>query len=308
MRSSIDDGSERDLDLLQVLRRGPFSTALQAAIQARGLSLECLQVKLRERGVRVSLSSLSYWQRGRTRPERPASLRAVREMEAVLELPDHALLALLLRPGHSRPGGERLDIDDICPAPSAGTLVEQLDCQDEAPPCLIMHDRYLVGRERDVRAIQTRAVFQAHRHGVDRHIAVYHDQRGVLADLRSASRCRFGRVRSDADSGVIAAELLFDRPLARGETYLIEYEFGFSETGPPTDEYGRGFQDPHHEYLLEVQFDLAALPARCYRTWRPDAETPLTDAGELRLASSHTVHFVDFRVSPSYQGIRWEWE
>jgi hypothetical protein len=307
MRSAIDDGSERDLDLLHVLRRGPFSTALQTAIQARGLSLECLQYRLRERGVRVSLSSLSYWQRGRTRPERPASLRAVREMEAVLGLPDHALLALLLRPGHDR-SGERLDIDEICPVPSAVALVEQLEYQDEAPPCLIMHDRYLVGPERDVRAIQTRAVFQAHRHGVDRHIAVYHDQRGVLADLRSATRCRFGRVRTDAASGVIAAELLFDRPLARGETYLIEYEFGFSAIGPPTDEYGRGFQDPHHEYLLEVQFDPTALPARCYRTWRPDAETPLTDAGELRLASSHTVHFVDFRVSPCYQGIRWEWD
>lgn len=308
MPSATEDVAGPDLDLLQVLRGGPFSTALRAAIQARGVSLESLQSRLRERGISVSLSSLSYWQRGRTRPERPASLRAVREMEDILGLPDHALLALLLRPGRGRSGTERLGIGEICPVPSAGTLVDQLDSQGDAPPCLIMHDRYVVGPHRDVRAVQTRAVFQAHRHGVDRHIAVYHDQRGRLADLRAASRCRFGRVRSDATSGVIAAELLFDRPLARGETYLIEYEFGFSDVGPPTDEYGRGFRDPHHEYLVEVQFDPAALPARCYRTWRPDAETPLSDAGELRLASSHTVHFVDFRVSPCYQGIRWEWD
>lgn len=308
MGSTTEHVREQDRDLLQVLRGGPFSTALRAAIDARGISLGDLRSRLNERGVNVSLSSLSYWQRGHTRPERPASLRAVRQMESILGLPDQSLLALLLRPGPGRNGGARLEIGQICPVPGVAALVDQLEPDGGAPPCLIMHDRYVVGPDREVRAVQTRAVFQAHRHGVDRHVAVYHDQRGVLADLRAATRCRFGRVRTDAAGGVIAAELLFDRALARGETYLIEYEFGFSAAGPPTEEYGRGFRVPQDEYLVEVQFDAAALPARCYRTWRPDAETPLTDVGELRLASSRTVHFVDFRVSPCYQGIRWEWE
>ncbi|MFC4002847.1 transcriptional regulator [Prauserella oleivorans] len=83
----------RELDSL--LATGPFSVALRAAIRARGLGLERIQYRLKRRGVPVSLATLSHWQSGRCRPERPGSLAALRYLEEVLEVPDGALLRLL---------------------------------------------------------------------------------------------------------------------------------------------------------------------------------------------------------------------
>ena len=50
-----------------------FADALTKAVDSSGLSLERIQHHLAARGMQVSLSTLSYWRRGRSRPERPES-------------------------------------------------------------------------------------------------------------------------------------------------------------------------------------------------------------------------------------------
>ncbi|MQY02947.1 hypothetical protein [Actinomadura macrotermitis] len=300
--------SDTEEDLSQTLRHGPFDAALQAAIQARGLSLESLRRRLEEQGIAVSLSTLSYWQRGRTRPERADSLRAVRGLEVILELPRHSLLTLL-RPSAERAAGPWRPVEELCPEPGVRDLLDEIgDRGERLLTGLTLHDQLVVGARRELSEVRTRAVFQAQQRGVDRWIAVYHHPHRVLPSSRSARGCRFGRVRVDEASGLIAAELLFDRALGRGETYLLEYGFGFDQTGPPVTEEGRGFHTPQHEYLLEVRFHPAALPARCYRTWRPDAQTALKDAADLRMSSYHSVHFIEFGMAAGYHGIRWEWD
>lgn len=52
--------------------------------------------------MRVSPATLSYWQSGRSRPERRDSLIALRHLEGVLEVPQGSLAALL---GPPRPRG-----------------------------------------------------------------------------------------------------------------------------------------------------------------------------------------------------------
>jgi hypothetical protein len=64
--------------------------------------LQRLRCKLAERGVAISSATLSYWQQGRSRPERPESLRALRELEVILNLPRNALFDLL-EPPRARP-------------------------------------------------------------------------------------------------------------------------------------------------------------------------------------------------------------
>ncbi len=295
-------------DLLQMLQYGPFNVALHAAIQARGFSLETLRRRLEEQGITVSLSTLSYWQRGRTRPERADSLRAVRGLEVILELPRHSLLTLL-RPSAERAAGPWLPLEELVPEPSVRDLLDEIgDPGDRQLTGLSLHDQYIIGPTRALTEIRTRTVFQAQQRGVDRWVAVYHHPLGLLPRSRTARGCRFGRVRMDESSGLIAAELLFDRALSRGETYLLEYGFTFDENGPAVNEEGRGFHTPQHEYLIEVLFDPAALPARCYRTWRPDAQTALKDSADLRLSSYHSVHFIEFGMAAGYHGIRWEWD
>jgi len=295
-------------DLLQVLRSGPFNVALHTAIQARGLSLEALRRRLEEQGIAVSLSTLSYWQRGRTRPERADSLRAVRALEVILGLPRHSLLTLL-KPAAERSSGVWLPVEELCPEPGVRDLLDEIGDRGERQLTgLSLHDQHVIGPNRELREVRTRAVFQAQQRGADRWIAVYHHPHRVLPTSRTARGCRFGRVRVDESSGLIAAELLFDRALGRGETYLLEYGFGFDETGPAVSEEGRGFRTPQHEFLMEVRFHPSALPARCYRTWRPDAQTALKDLSDLRPSGYHSVHFIEFGVTAGYHGMRWEWE
>jgi len=87
-----------------LLVTGPFEAALRAAIRARGLGLERIRYRLRGRGVSISLATLSHWQSGRCRPERPESLLALCHIEEVLEVPPGSLTNLL-GPPRSRARG-----------------------------------------------------------------------------------------------------------------------------------------------------------------------------------------------------------
>jgi len=108
-RTTIDRGDTAGRDLGQLLETGPFAEALRAAIRARGLGLERIRYRLRGKGATVSLATLSHWQSGRCRPERAESLRALKNLEEVLGVPEGALIRLLGPPrprGPYHPAGE----------------------------------------------------------------------------------------------------------------------------------------------------------------------------------------------------------
>ncbi|MCO1574640.1 hypothetical protein M8C13_02565 [Crossiella sp. SN42] len=291
-----------------------FSDALRAAIDARGLTLERLRHHLRLQDVRVSVATLSYWQRGACRPERPDSLRAVLVLEDILGLPRGQLITLL---GPRRPRGRWLDhvpgslpLERVCPV-HAGVrrlLARIQDRADGGLGLLSHHDRIVLGPDREELAIQGQVVLVARRDGVDRHIAVYHSEAPVLPDIRLARQCRIGRVREDRANGLTAVELIFERKLAAGETYVLEYELAYSAGGPKPTDYHRGVRFPIRSYLLQIQFDPAALPARCFRIWQPDIGTPWTDLAELPLTRWGATHLVQADAPPGCHGIRWEWE
>ncbi len=93
---TIDRGEQQaGRELEQLLAVGPFAAALRAAIRARGLGLDRIRYRLRGRGTTVSLATLSHWQSGRCRPERPESLQALRNLEDILNVPDGSLSKLL---------------------------------------------------------------------------------------------------------------------------------------------------------------------------------------------------------------------
>ncbi|WP_425426110.1 hypothetical protein [Thermocrispum agreste] len=80
----------------------PFSRELRAAIKASGLGLDRIQVRLRNRGIPISVTALSYWQSGKRQPERARSISAVRALEEILGRPAGSLVRLLEPP---RPRG-----------------------------------------------------------------------------------------------------------------------------------------------------------------------------------------------------------
>ncbi|HWD04127.1 MAG TPA: transcriptional regulator [Amycolatopsis sp.] len=93
--STMDRAESAERDLGRLLETGPFADALRAAIRARGLGLDRIRYRLRARGTSLSLATLSHWQSGRCRPERPESLMALRNLEDILHVPPHSLRRLL---------------------------------------------------------------------------------------------------------------------------------------------------------------------------------------------------------------------
>ncbi|MFK8905519.1 hypothetical protein [Streptomyces sp. YS-3] len=303
-----------DADLAQVLHTGPFHLALRTALAVRGLPLQRVQHHLAGRGVKVGVTSLSYWQQGARRPQRAESLRAVRALEEVLGLPDRSLLRLL-DDGEARDGAERPAARSYRSLVEASGIVERLITDLESPVdgglhTVGHHERVRVGAGRELLGRDSQQVVRAHRDGIDRYLAIHHGDPGCdpsRVRVRAVENCRTGRVRWDADTGVLVAELLFDARLRAGETYLFGYGFEDGTAGP-SSEYVRGFSFAGGQYVLQVRFDEHALPVRCRRFARTSAGSARSARGDLTLSGQHrTVHLVEQGVRPGILGIDWDW-
>ncbi|GES32650.1 hypothetical protein AB0G60_29215 [Streptomyces angustmyceticus] len=306
----------RSAELAQLLRTGPFHLALRSALTERGLALTRVQHKLAQRGVTIGVTSLSYWQQGARRPQRPESLRAVRALEEVLDLPARSLHRLLVPEGGARPEAERPPArsyrSPAAPATTVRRLFDELDAPvDGGLHTVGHHERVRIGPERRLLARESLHVVRAHRDGVDRFVAVHRGDAGCdpsRVRVRAAENCRLGRVRGNAEAGVVIAELLFDARLRAGDTHVFGYGFEDGSGGPST-EYQRGFGVAGGQYVLQVRFDEAALPVRCTRFAQVAAGAPRSGRQELPLSEHHrAVHLVEQGVRPGILGIAWDWE
>ncbi|MGW8401021.1 hypothetical protein ACWGLP_30810, partial [Streptomyces lydicus] len=248
-------------ELAQLLRTGPFHLALRSALTARGLALTRVQHKLAQRGITIGVTSLSYWQQGARRPQRPESLRAVRALEEVLDLPAHSLHRLLVPEG-GRPEAERPATRSyrslVAPAGTLQRLFTELEIPaDGGLHTVGHHERVQIGPARRLAERESLQVVRAHRDGVDRYVAIHRGETGCdpsRVRVRTGENCRLGRVRGDAEAGVVVAELLFDTRLRAGETHVFGYAFEDGSGGPST-EYLRGFSFAGGQYVLQVRFD-----------------------------------------------------
>ncbi|GLY34046.1 hypothetical protein Amsp01_000700 [Amycolatopsis sp. NBRC 101858] len=294
--------------------RTAFATHLRAAIATSGLSLDRIQARLRARGVVVSVTALSYWQSGKRQPERQSSLSAVRTLEEILDVPAGSLLGLLPPPrprggaGKRQAGGEPLTF----PLETLQPLLDKVGAPDalerQHPLKLVgLHDLCEIAADGGQRAVTARAVFQAGADGQDRWLLVYtqDDPAAGAPELHAVRNCRVGRAETDEAHGLIVAELIFDQPIDRGETHLIEYTL--TNGGPPYPEcrntYYREFRRPVREYLLEVRFAPGTAPERCWQYARNGATGTRR---QLKLDGGDGVHAVALDFGPGVFGIDWD--
>ncbi|GGN18649.1 hypothetical protein GCM10011578_048040 [Streptomyces fuscichromogenes] len=292
---------------------GPFPEALRAAIAASGLSLDRIHHRLRRRGTPVATATLSSWQSGRYRPERKQSLAALAALEDVLRLPPAALSGLL---GPPRPRGRWLPPPPGHPG-LAETWSERRDISaaldtidtrwDDSLTRLSCHNRLEVGPDRRPASLASRRLLRAEADGADRWIALYRlDSPGPPPRIRLAPPGRLGRVVEIPEDGLVAAELLFDHPLARGETVIVDYTLEHREPRPYSQRLETAIHVPMREHLLEVRFATEALPSACY-SFRSTALDARPRAHPLRLDTAGSVHAVALAAGPCRFGIRWEW-
>ncbi|MFK4150086.1 hypothetical protein [Streptomyces sp. NPDC004065] len=307
------DAATPELDT--ALRGGPFHVALRAAIAARGLPLQRVQHHLSRYGVRVGVTSLSYWQQGARRPQRPESLRAVRALEEILQLPDESLIRLLAKAeepaAEQRPAARSyrslIEASDV-----SRRLLAELDCPlDGGLHILGHHERVRIGARCELAGRESQHIVRAHRHGVDRFMAVHHGDPGCVPErmtVHALENCRTGRVRRHHESGVLVAELLFDTRLRAGDTFWFRYAVEDGTAGV-SREYVRGFGSAGGQYALQVRFDAGTLPSHCHRFTQHSAAAPRGGRVELPVSERHrSVHLVEPRVRSGFVGIGWDWE
>ncbi|MEV6520678.1 hypothetical protein AB0M43_01885 [Longispora sp. NPDC051575] len=290
-----------------------FEVALRGAIADSGLTLRELRDRLGIRGLAVSLATLSHWQSGRSRPEGTRSLAVVRELEHILDLPGNGLAALLgttrsrgrnarapRRLGLSRLWENSEDVTELAarfPPLESGGLRS-----------LSHHDRFTIGPDRRARSLRTWQVLQAEFDGADRTTLINHVSDGVARPpvVRALSQCTTGRIERRSAAGLVAVELILERPLARGELVVIEHEVCYRRPYPQETFYERKLPLPVRHHVIEVDFSGGAAPRRCEHYTTPHVDISSRKSRELVPNVFHNVHAVVMDVA-GISGVRWTW-
>ncbi|MEV6520600.1 hypothetical protein AB0M43_01495 [Longispora sp. NPDC051575] len=287
-----------------------FGAALRAAIADSGLTLHAVRARLARRGVRVAVASLSYWQSGHNRPERPESLRAVAVMEDMFGLVPGALTGLL---GPSRPrtvarvGGGRFA--GLPSGQAVAAFADEIRRESAGVRILCTEEEAVLSAGRTLREIRTRLLGQVHGAGVDRWGVVSFAEPGQDLDaigVTALEHCRLGRVRRYPTQRFVGTELLLDRALVPGDTFVIEYSVVVGQRCPE-GEFFRAFAEPTGLYVARVRFAPSELPVRCYQFHAPLLEDS-RDERELRLTAGRVALLATQDPGPGLHGIRWEWE
>ncbi|OSC76021.1 transcriptional regulator [Streptomyces sp. BF-3] len=290
-----------------------FPGVLREALNRRGLSLERVSERLRVRGITISQATLSSWQRGRSQPERARSLQAVDVLEEILELPAGSLRSLL---GPRRPRGRTTPPDaegaalqilgeDSVVEKALGARFRHFNQETSS---LMVHDIVRVGETGTLSSISTTNVLRAKRAGADRAIFVlsFDDEAAEPVDIRvTCGRLAEATYLKGLKSLVL--EIHFGRELAKLDTTVVSYAVEVSPSETPATHYERWSRTNLHEYLQQVFFHPAALPADCHRYVREKVGDPPRGRRRIPLSDAHDVHVLTSRCKPGVHGVAWEY-
>lgn len=282
-----------------------FAPILRSAINDSGLSLERVQAKLAERGVDISVATLSYWQSGRSEPGRRASVAALPHIEELLGLSAGQLQGHLARTVRSRNNVASTLLRDILDSndPMSERMLRADSRLREMLEIISDHCTIHVDESCRMHSRWVRRVLVSEVDGADRFLVlrVKRDPDGPDPTFEPLLHCAPGEVYVDHRSALIAQEVLLDRVLERGESIIVEYAL----SGPPSDmEYASARRAALRELVLEIQFDPTALPTSCELI-----QSNLDGADQIRapiaLDSTHCVRVIRHNLPPGRYAVRW---
>jgi hypothetical protein len=284
-----------------------FDRAFADAIARRGVTLAWLNRRLVECGRPVSVTALSYWRSGRSQPERKTSRDAVDEIEQLLGV-ERGHLSSLIGPSR-RPGPQPAEVTTaelFASKPGVLLALRALGFDglyDELTEEL-RHIAVDVDENGHTTSLGVRAMMRARHDGAQRSPVIVTTEEGEDSpEFVAIAGCSFGRNRMDARARLYATELLLDRKLAAGETYLVEHQTVFRS--PMADTFSNHFAPRRlRSLLIWVRFHPERLP-RTVERYRRD------DNGErvepLDLGGGSSVHILERGFGPGMLGIRWTW-
>jgi hypothetical protein len=296
----------KPVEVPAVTPEASFADALRHAIARRGLALNRIRTHLADRGLQVGVATLSTWQSGRRVP-REDSLATVTALEEVLQLPP-GWLTVRIPPARTESSPQPYAVVDY--AEALTRLLDRLrrDAHGRLRNVTVLEEVQIGADRSSLRRRVTQSVVAVQ--PVDRLIIAHQGEPGCDAEqlaLRVLSGCRTGRIARSAEAGALLGELLLDRVLAVGETAVVHYEVE-DRTGLPTTEYQRFSEWGGMHYVLEVQFDRAALPVRVHELRRRHTSGPDLMRRDLMLTPDARVHVIEPSATPGTVGIAWEWD
>lgn len=289
---------------------GGFGEVLGRALEARGLSLTALQRRLADRGHRVSAGTLSYWRSGQRRPEKPASLDMVAEIEELLGL-DPGELRGRIGPSR-RPGPQPPKVQDGGSAPRALGVPEALrelglanagrDMYGVAVQVTVDVDAQGQMTEQSVRTL-----LRATTRGAQRWYHVVFAEEPVTEPLvlDRVVGVDVGQSLTRQEVGLFLWELVLPRPLDVGEMALIETRTQLGNLGNQDTSYFHHLDRRTPDTVIWVRFDPQTPPQRCVRTLQTLDGPPIETAVDLD--GLHTAHVAARSFGPGRVGLTWEW-
>ncbi|WP_154402560.1 helix-turn-helix domain-containing protein [Nocardioides speluncae] len=289
-----------------------FPDGLRAAIAASGLSLEELAERLGKDGQGVSTSSLSAWQSGLSRPVRAASLRALSDLEVVLGVAPGSLAALLTEqePRRRRADDKTRDAGVWDYREVFDRLLAKMGAvyDDPAEPeRLSRHLRVQIAADGSHRRLTVSGLVRGRRQPSTRlFFFSFHGSLPQVPAVVHTHGLTLNRFRGESDHGITVQEFLLDRPLAHGEVASV----GFTIAYPPRFQSNFISARNRHHYrdiILDVHFDPARLPSRCWAYHQIDPQGEERVLHELDGGRDGTAfQLVRLDPGPGTHGIRWE--
>lgn len=283
--------------------RDGFAEALRQGIAARGLSLDRLRYHLRARGHELSVATLSYWQSGRSRPERASSLSALSALEDILLVPEGSLLRLLPPTRSAMPDEAALPVTDPQDRHLEQLLARLGTPRDDGYLRISLYERIDVDAAGGVGTRIVREVIQATREGLSAFpVVTRHESAAGQAQLRGLLNCSIGHVIRRPHR--IAGQIVLDRPLHLGEAAVVEYAIDVEGERAREMSWERPCTNRLRQLHVEITFDAAER--------LPLVAEVFTRVGGR--ASVEPIAIVDHRLScltqdfgPGVYGVRWRW-
>jgi hypothetical protein len=272
-----------------------------------------LRDRLRGRGIKVSLATLSYWRSGHRRPEGAASLEALAAIEELLELPPQTLT---FRVGPSRRRGRVVSsadldalLDDDRVAEDLRTALAELDLDEHPDSAVVEAVAYTIDVDQTGAQAQwrVRMRLRAARDRVTRYPLWFYAT-GEAEGLARVVEVNGGvatRLVHRPASGLVLQEITFDRAVDTGETAVIEMVVDVPSQSAPDPDFIAHVPRRTREVEVWIRFARSYPPAACELI-------RITPSGEeLRVNADvsglPTVHHAARDFGPGQVGLRWTW-